>query len=550
MATTVDQKLLKATKFPPEFNQKVDMQKVNLEVMRKWIAGKISDILGSEDDVVIELCFNLIEGSRYPEIKKLQIQLTGFLEKDTPAFCKELWKLCLSAQNSPQGVPKELLEAKKLELIQEKVEAEKAAEEARRRREIDSQRERDMDSIRNRERDERGRGGYGMRNDNWRRGRGDRDFGRGGDNNRGGHRRSRSPGQWRAPPRDTDSYVPRGGGRRRDDNRRRSPSPALEKRPASASPSRSPPRRRRHSTSPSVSPPRRRNRSISRSPSPNRRGDSYRGRGGRGRRHSPDRRRRRSYSSSDSRSPSPAPRKRRRSPSLSKSRSPPPKSRRRRRDSSTSRSPSRSRNRSVSRSPIRGKSPMRRQASITPARDLIRPKPTSSRKGRDHDEHRLTRSHSRDERSLTPPRRQRQNTNRSRSRSISRSRSRARSPRRERKRRGSIERYAPRRHHTSSISPPNTKRIKRADIEEDERRRSPSPVESPRGRTRTRSISRPHSPANDDAEMTGTKDQEASADQPVPQEDPQKEASALREKLLREKIKKMRMLSISSNKAG
>lgn len=56
-----------------------------------------------------------------PEIKKLQIQLTGFLEKDTPAFCKELWKLCLSAQNSPQGVPKELLEAKKLELIQEKV---------------------------------------------------------------------------------------------------------------------------------------------------------------------------------------------------------------------------------------------------------------------------------------------------------------------------------------------------------------------------------------------------------------------------------------------
>ncbi|OBT66612.1 hypothetical protein VE03_03962 [Pseudogymnoascus sp. 23342-1-I1] len=140
MATTVDQKLLKATKFPPEFNQKVDMQKVNLEVMRKWIAGKISDILGSEDDVVIELCFNLIEGSRYPEIKKLQIQLTGFLEKDTPAFCKELWKLCLSAQNSPQGVPKELLEAKKLELIQEKVEAEKAAEEARRRRDIDSQR--------------------------------------------------------------------------------------------------------------------------------------------------------------------------------------------------------------------------------------------------------------------------------------------------------------------------------------------------------------------------------------------------------------------------
>ena len=51
----------------------------------------------------------------------LQIQLTGFLDKDTARFCKELWALCLSAQSNPLGVPKELLEAKKLELIQEKV---------------------------------------------------------------------------------------------------------------------------------------------------------------------------------------------------------------------------------------------------------------------------------------------------------------------------------------------------------------------------------------------------------------------------------------------
>ncbi|KAI9845844.1 MAG: hypothetical protein M1837_004525 [Sclerophora amabilis] len=121
MASNVDMKLLRQTKFPPEFNKKVDMNKVNLEVMKKWIAGKISEILGSEDDVVIELCFNLLEGSRFPEIKKLQISLTGFLDKDTPKFCKELWTLCLSAQSNPQGVPKELLEAKKLELIQEKV---------------------------------------------------------------------------------------------------------------------------------------------------------------------------------------------------------------------------------------------------------------------------------------------------------------------------------------------------------------------------------------------------------------------------------------------
>jgi serine/arginine repetitive matrix protein 1 len=39
MANNVDMKLLKQTKFPPEFNQKVDMTKVNLEVMKKSVVS-------------------------------------------------------------------------------------------------------------------------------------------------------------------------------------------------------------------------------------------------------------------------------------------------------------------------------------------------------------------------------------------------------------------------------------------------------------------------------------------------------------------------------
>ena len=35
MAMPVDQKLLRQTKFPVEFNQKVDIQKVNVEVLKK-----------------------------------------------------------------------------------------------------------------------------------------------------------------------------------------------------------------------------------------------------------------------------------------------------------------------------------------------------------------------------------------------------------------------------------------------------------------------------------------------------------------------------------
>ena len=37
MASSVDAKMLKSTKFPLEFNQKVDMTKVNVEVMKKYV---------------------------------------------------------------------------------------------------------------------------------------------------------------------------------------------------------------------------------------------------------------------------------------------------------------------------------------------------------------------------------------------------------------------------------------------------------------------------------------------------------------------------------
>ncbi|KAI5798816.1 PWI domain-containing protein [Geopyxis carbonaria] len=126
MASGVDAKLLKSTKFPPEFSKKVDIEKVNLEVMKQWISRKVVNILGSEDDVVIDFVFGMLESERHtynhqPDPKRIQLNLTGFLEKETPAFCKQLWVLLLSAQANAQGVPTELLEAKKQELRQQKV---------------------------------------------------------------------------------------------------------------------------------------------------------------------------------------------------------------------------------------------------------------------------------------------------------------------------------------------------------------------------------------------------------------------------------------------
>lgn len=37
------------------------MTKVNLEVIKPWITKRVNDILGFEDDVVIEFIFNQLE---------------------------------------------------------------------------------------------------------------------------------------------------------------------------------------------------------------------------------------------------------------------------------------------------------------------------------------------------------------------------------------------------------------------------------------------------------------------------------------------------------
>lgn len=116
------------------------MSKVKLPLIKVWVQNEVARILGSDDDVVIEMIMGMLESNKsvsasrsrnatrdifltasQPNIKQLQTDVTGFLDKDAAPFCLSLWKLCLSAQEDPNGIPKELLEAKKEELMQERV---------------------------------------------------------------------------------------------------------------------------------------------------------------------------------------------------------------------------------------------------------------------------------------------------------------------------------------------------------------------------------------------------------------------------------------------
>uniref|UniRef100_A0A3Q2P3K9 Serine/arginine repetitive matrix protein 1 n=1 Tax=Fundulus heteroclitus TaxID=8078 RepID=A0A3Q2P3K9_FUNHE len=114
-------KLLKQLKFAECLDKKVDMTKVNLEVIKPWITQRVTEILGFEDDVVIEFIFNQLE-EKHPDSKMMQINLTGFLNgKNAREFMRDLWPLLLSAQDNIAGIPSAFLEQKKEEIRQRQV---------------------------------------------------------------------------------------------------------------------------------------------------------------------------------------------------------------------------------------------------------------------------------------------------------------------------------------------------------------------------------------------------------------------------------------------
>ncbi|KAG0317513.1 hypothetical protein BG000_004533, partial [Podila horticola] len=109
-------KLMRSMKFPKEYSQKVDMKKVSVEVIRGWMVRRIRELLGIDDEVVIEYALGMLQ-EEVPDPKSMQINLQGFLDKNSQVFVLELWKLLLDAQTSLGGIPRIFIEEKKAELL-------------------------------------------------------------------------------------------------------------------------------------------------------------------------------------------------------------------------------------------------------------------------------------------------------------------------------------------------------------------------------------------------------------------------------------------------
>ncbi|CAN1329224.1 Serine/arginine repetitive matrix protein 1 [Linum perenne] len=374
-------KLMKSQKFPPELEHLVDMTKVKMDVVKPWIATRVTEFLGFEDEVLINFIYGLLDAKEVNG-KEVQIQLTGFMEKNTGKFMKELWSLLLSAQKNASGVPQQLLDAKEEETRLKLAERDRITAEILKEKEnIDSEltRQRKMDGgaetkANNASMDPSSKqiqlkgssGGPGDEKETEIR-----------NGSRGRSRLSRSPhssDHSPSSPRHSPSRIRRSLSNSRSYSGERQKPRSISRSPDGRDRSVSPDRRRKRSFSPqrrrsprlpgrsSYARQRSRSPSSSRSPSPVRR-----------RLRSPYRRR------------SPSPIRRRRSPSPIRRRRSPTPIRRRRSPSPIRRrrSPSPPRRRNRSRSPVRRRrspSPIRQRRSPAPTRRRRSPSPVRRRR--------------------------------------------------------------------------------------------------------------------------------------------------------------------------
>lgn len=78
-----EKKLLKSMKFPKEYETKVDLKKVNWEVMKTWIATRVTELLGVEDEVLVGYVYEQLEDKEV----SLNFYSTSFMwSKHLPEF--------------------------------------------------------------------------------------------------------------------------------------------------------------------------------------------------------------------------------------------------------------------------------------------------------------------------------------------------------------------------------------------------------------------------------------------------------------------------------
>lgn len=79
----------KRVKYPEELDRVVVMRGVKVDVIKPWIAQRVTELLGVEDDVLIAMIYNFLEMDQiHKSGGDMYVQLLTFLEKNTAVFMK------------------------------------------------------------------------------------------------------------------------------------------------------------------------------------------------------------------------------------------------------------------------------------------------------------------------------------------------------------------------------------------------------------------------------------------------------------------------------
>lgn len=54
---------MKKMKFPKELDVEINFSKVNMTVIQEWIAQRVTDLLGIEDEVLIQFIHNKLDAA-------------------------------------------------------------------------------------------------------------------------------------------------------------------------------------------------------------------------------------------------------------------------------------------------------------------------------------------------------------------------------------------------------------------------------------------------------------------------------------------------------
>ncbi|CAK7898594.1 hypothetical protein CAAN3_04S01882 [[Candida] anglica] len=108
------QKDKQSKKFPKVFKKKVDMSKVNVQVIQRWISVEVDKAL-PDDDIVADYLGELLVANNEPDVKSIHLQMADFLgDEESLKLCTKLWELLVSAQDDKDGIPQELVEAERI----------------------------------------------------------------------------------------------------------------------------------------------------------------------------------------------------------------------------------------------------------------------------------------------------------------------------------------------------------------------------------------------------------------------------------------------------